>query len=220
VTRLQAGWPGFGSRQGPGRDFLFSPPRPDRQWSPPSLLSNESPGAKRLVREADSSPSSAQVMNTWSCTSTSPYVFIEWYLGKHMDTSTLPHFFIYCVLRFIRISINFNILFLSRLSSVNRLWNVVSVGTCLYAEMSDSCTVDLQFIATWWVREALLESVNWNRLSRNSSVSKVTSYGMDILDSGLGEQGGILFSFTSWPALEVILCLVSGYADRSLSRRV
>jgi len=33
-------WMIRGSRAGRGCEFLFSPPRPDRLWSPPSLLSN------------------------------------------------------------------------------------------------------------------------------------------------------------------------------------
>jgi len=39
-TRRRAGRLGFDSRQEQGRDFSSSPPRPDRFWSPPSLLSN------------------------------------------------------------------------------------------------------------------------------------------------------------------------------------
>jgi hypothetical protein len=40
VTRLRAGWAGIDSRQGQGRDFLSSPPRPDQLWGSPSLPSN------------------------------------------------------------------------------------------------------------------------------------------------------------------------------------
>jgi hypothetical protein len=52
--------------------------RPERLWGPPSLLSNGyqeglSLGAKRPGREADHSPpSSAEVKNAWSYTSTPP----------------------------------------------------------------------------------------------------------------------------------------------------
>jgi hypothetical protein len=43
-----------------------------------------SPGVKRPRREADHSPpSSAEVKNAWSYTSTPPYVFMAWYLLKH-----------------------------------------------------------------------------------------------------------------------------------------
>jgi hypothetical protein len=63
----------------PRKSRIFSfPPRPDRLWGPPSLLSKEyrgalSPGVKRLVREADHSPqTSAKVKIMWIYTST-PY---------------------------------------------------------------------------------------------------------------------------------------------------
>jgi hypothetical protein len=42
---LRAGWSG-GSSPGRGWEFFSSPPRPDRLWSPPSLLSNEYRGMK------------------------------------------------------------------------------------------------------------------------------------------------------------------------------
>jgi len=42
------------------------------------------PGVKRPGREADHSPpSSAEVKNAWSCTSTPPYVFTAWCLVKY-----------------------------------------------------------------------------------------------------------------------------------------
>jgi hypothetical protein len=40
-TRLPAGWAGFDYRQGQWCVFFSSPPRPERPWSPLSLLSNE-----------------------------------------------------------------------------------------------------------------------------------------------------------------------------------
>jgi len=40
VTCLRAGWPGFDSRQGQGRDHFSSPPRPYWFWDPTRLLSN------------------------------------------------------------------------------------------------------------------------------------------------------------------------------------
>jgi hypothetical protein len=47
------------------------------------------PVIKRPGREADHSPpSGAEVKNAWSCTSTSPYVFMAWYCVKHRDNST------------------------------------------------------------------------------------------------------------------------------------
>jgi len=44
-----------------------------------------SPGVKRDGRGDHSSPSSVGVKNTWSCTSTAPYVFMVWCLIKHRD---------------------------------------------------------------------------------------------------------------------------------------
>jgi len=62
-----------------GWEFFSPPPRPDRLWGPPSLLSNGyqelflSLGVKRPGREADHLfPSSAEVKNTWRYTSTPP----------------------------------------------------------------------------------------------------------------------------------------------------
>jgi hypothetical protein len=55
------------------------------QW----VLGAVSLGVKRPGREADhSSPSSAEVNNAWSYTSTPPYVFMAWYLVKHRDNFT------------------------------------------------------------------------------------------------------------------------------------
>ena len=58
-------------------DFLSSPKRPDRVWGPSSLAFNgyrgSFQGVKRLGRAVDHSPpSSAEVNNEWSCTSTDP----------------------------------------------------------------------------------------------------------------------------------------------------
>jgi hypothetical protein len=44
------------------------------------------------------SPSSAKVKNAWSCTSTSPYVFIAWCLIKHGGSSSLLYTQPCCVL--------------------------------------------------------------------------------------------------------------------------
>jgi hypothetical protein len=71
-----------GSSPGRGWEFFSSPPRPDRLWDPPSLLSNVYQGAlslgvKRLGREADQlPPSSAEVKNAQSYTSTPQYAFM------------------------------------------------------------------------------------------------------------------------------------------------
>jgi hypothetical protein len=49
-------------------------------------------GVKRPGCEADHSPpSSAEVKNAWSYTSTPQYVFMEWCLVKHRDNFTLPY---------------------------------------------------------------------------------------------------------------------------------
>jgi hypothetical protein len=86
---------GFDSRRRLGI-FLFTtasrtalgPTQPPLQWVPGAL----SLGVKRPEREGDHSPpSSAEVKNSWSYTSTPQYVFMEWCLVKHMDNFTLPY---------------------------------------------------------------------------------------------------------------------------------
>jgi hypothetical protein len=83
---------GFDSRRGL-RIFLFTtasrtalePTQPPIQWVPGTL----SLGIKRPGREADHSPpSSAEVKNAWSYTSTLQYVFIAWCLVKYRDNFT------------------------------------------------------------------------------------------------------------------------------------
>jgi hypothetical protein len=80
VIRLRIGRPGFNSREGQGfflfviafRSVLLGLTQPPIQWVP---------GAKRSGREADHSlPSSAEVKNAMSYTSTSPSVFMSWSL--------------------------------------------------------------------------------------------------------------------------------------------
>jgi hypothetical protein len=82
----------FDSRRGLGI-FLFTTAsktvlastQPPIQWVPGAL----SLGVKRLEREADRSPpSSAEVKNAWSYTSTTQYVFKAWCLVKHRDNFT------------------------------------------------------------------------------------------------------------------------------------
>jgi hypothetical protein len=72
---------GRSSSPGGGKNFHFSvssrralgPTQPPILWVPGAL----SPGVKRNVREADHSPpNSAEVKETWVCTSTAPYVFM------------------------------------------------------------------------------------------------------------------------------------------------
>jgi hypothetical protein len=77
----------FNSRRGLGI-FLFStasspalgPTQPPIQWVPEA----PSPGVKRSWRKADhSTPSSAEVKNAWSYTSTRQYVLMAWCLVKN-----------------------------------------------------------------------------------------------------------------------------------------
>jgi hypothetical protein len=82
---LRAGWSG-GSSPGRGWEFFSSPPRPERLWGPPSLLSDGYRGlVKRTGHEADHSPpSKAKVKNAWSYTSA---LSMSWWHGAH---TTLP----------------------------------------------------------------------------------------------------------------------------------
>jgi hypothetical protein len=83
---------GFDSRRGMGI-FLFTTgsrtvvgtTQPPIQWVPGALFLE----VKRPRREADHSPpSSAEVKNAWSYTSTPQYVFMAWCLAKHRDNFT------------------------------------------------------------------------------------------------------------------------------------
>jgi hypothetical protein len=87
---------GFDSQWGLGI-FVFTtvsrtvlkPTQPPIQWVPGAL----SLGVKLPGREADHSPpSSAEVKNAWSYTSTPQYVFMPWCLVNHRNnfTFTLP----------------------------------------------------------------------------------------------------------------------------------
>jgi hypothetical protein len=89
IMPLQAGWPGFDSRQGLGT-FLFAtasrtalgPNQPPIQWVPRVL----SPGVKPQERETDHSPpSSAEVNNAPLL----HYVFMARCLVKHRDNFTV-----------------------------------------------------------------------------------------------------------------------------------
>jgi hypothetical protein len=93
VTRLRAGRQEFDSREGnEGISFLFVtgsiPPlgrtQPHIQWVPGDLLL----GAKRPGLEpVHLYPSTAEVKNACSYTSTPSYVFIAWYLVRHEMSS-------------------------------------------------------------------------------------------------------------------------------------
>jgi hypothetical protein len=83
----------------PGRSwgFFSSPPRSDPLWVSPNLLSSGVPGVKRSGREGDHSPpTSAEVKNTWSYTSTPPNKPL-WSSArlKHRDNVNL---YLYCEL--------------------------------------------------------------------------------------------------------------------------
>jgi hypothetical protein len=91
VQLWATGWMIRGSSPGQGWKFLSSPPRPDRLYGPPSLLSNVyqglSLGVRRPGREADHSPpSSAGVKNVWSYTST-PLICLH---GRRRTGTLLP----------------------------------------------------------------------------------------------------------------------------------
>jgi hypothetical protein len=79
-----------------GQVSIPFPLRPDKPWGPPSLLFNGHQGylpsgVKRPGREADHSPpSSAEVKNAWSYTSTPTYVLTTWYLVKHRKILPFP----------------------------------------------------------------------------------------------------------------------------------
>jgi len=92
VTRLQAGRPGFDSRQGQGlfyrRHHCSHTDSGTHPASYPTDTGDISPGAKRLGYEADHlTPYSAEVNNAWTYISTPPYVFMGWCLVKYRMSS-------------------------------------------------------------------------------------------------------------------------------------
>jgi hypothetical protein len=64
----------------------LGPTQPPVQWVPSDL----SLRVKRPGREADHSPSSVEVKNVWSYTSTPPCVLLLWNLVKHRGNFALP----------------------------------------------------------------------------------------------------------------------------------
>jgi len=73
------------------RDVFSSPPRPDRLWG-----ASVTAGVKWLGREADHSPpSSAEVKNVRSYTSTPQYVFMVWYVEAYMAPECRQDFVLY-----------------------------------------------------------------------------------------------------------------------------
>jgi hypothetical protein len=104
---------GFDSQRGLGI-FLFTttsriavgPTQPHIQWVPGALAL----GVKRPGNEADHSPpSSAEVKNEWSCTSTPQYVFMAWCLVKNRDFTffIITNRYIYLYYTFIFLSLPF-----------------------------------------------------------------------------------------------------------------
>jgi hypothetical protein len=98
VTRLQAGRLVFVSRQGQGLFFCLTASRPALDPTQPHIQCV--PEAKRPRREADNSPpSSTEINNAWSYTSTPPYVFMTMlssaqeysWLGASLSTGTLTY---------------------------------------------------------------------------------------------------------------------------------
>jgi hypothetical protein len=76
-NELTTGWMIQVSNPGRGYSFISSPKRPDKFWGPPSLLlvgtGGSLPERKQPGRDAaQSHPSSVEVKNKWSCTSTRP----------------------------------------------------------------------------------------------------------------------------------------------------
>jgi hypothetical protein len=104
VIQLNDRW--FESRQGLGI-FLFTtasrpalgPIQPPIQWVPGA----DSHGVKRPGREAHHSPpSSAEIKNVWSYTSTPQYTFMAWCSVKSTGT-TFPFTLLYFTLRLLRL---------------------------------------------------------------------------------------------------------------------
>jgi len=90
VIRQQASWLGFDSWQGRGIFSLHHRVRTGSGAHPPSYRMSTgapSPGVKRLGRTTDNPLPSSGGVKSACCTSTSPYVFMAWYLSTG---TTLP----------------------------------------------------------------------------------------------------------------------------------
>jgi hypothetical protein len=85
VTKLRTGLSGFDSCKGRGRTFSLRHSVQTASGAH-SASYRMGTGIKRPGQEAEHSPpSSAEVKNAWSYTSTLPYVFMVWYLVKRKD---------------------------------------------------------------------------------------------------------------------------------------
>jgi len=87
VAELRAGRQEFDSRQ--MKEFLSSPPRLERCWGPPSLLSNAYWGllprewSDWVMKLTTHLHLGTEAKNMWSYTSTPQYVSMAWFLLKH-----------------------------------------------------------------------------------------------------------------------------------------
>jgi hypothetical protein len=95
MTRLRAGRPGLDSRQELWRDTFSSPPRLDRLWGPPSLLSHGYQGFFPVGRAAGawSWPLTSIQCRSQKCVVLyfhPPYIFMLWCSVKCRDNFTLP----------------------------------------------------------------------------------------------------------------------------------
>jgi len=92
VTKVWVGWLGFDSWQGQVSFLITSISRPVLGPTKPLILwvlRVLSLGVKQPGHEADHSPpSSAEIKNAWSCTSTPPYIFMAQCLIKHKNNFT------------------------------------------------------------------------------------------------------------------------------------
>jgi hypothetical protein len=127
---------GFDSQRRMGI-FLFTtvsrtalgPTKPPMQWVPGIF----SLGVKRPGRESDhSTPSSAEVKNAWSCTSTPQYVFTAWCLVKHRDNFTF-YIYLLSIIKFLKNFSTFvyNQLYPARVLKILRIISAVYTFLCL-----------------------------------------------------------------------------------------
>jgi hypothetical protein len=93
------------------RDFFFRHCVHEGSGARPTSIQRKprahSPGAKRQGCEVDHiSPPTAEIMNTWSYNSTSPYLMVQ-RIDKHKDNLILPHILSIVKLNFFQFVTNF-----------------------------------------------------------------------------------------------------------------